>query len=107
MLIDTDEFVIVGRTLDGKPFRPADWAERLCRVMAPFGGVEGETYSPYVRPIVSGGVKAVVVDARLGEIDARAYRFIARFARDNDLIVRPGRAFDRETLREEEPGVSG
>lgn len=107
MLIDTDEFVIVGQTLDGKHFQPPDWAERLCRIMAPFGGKPGETCSPYVRSIVSGGVKAVVVDARLGEIDARAYRFIARFARDNDLIVRPGRAFDRGTLCEEEPGLSG
>jgi len=25
-----DEFVITGVTLDGKPFRPGDWAERLC-----------------------------------------------------------------------------
>lgn len=108
MLIDTDEFVIIGVTLDGKRFRPADWAERLCRVMAPFSGASegGSEVSelPYVRTIVSDGLKAVVVDARLGEVDARAYRFVMRFARDNDLIVRPGRAFDRETLPEDVPG---
>ena len=32
------EFVIQGVTLDGKPFRPSDWAERLCGVMSAFGG---------------------------------------------------------------------
>ncbi len=26
------EFVIEGTTRDGKPFRPSDWAERLCGV---------------------------------------------------------------------------
>ncbi len=29
--------VIVGRTQDGKKFRPSDWAERLCGVMSAFG----------------------------------------------------------------------
>ena len=32
------EFVIQGLTNDGKPFRPSDWAERLCGVMSAFGG---------------------------------------------------------------------
>ena len=98
MLIDTDEFVIVGQTLEGACFRPDDWAERLCRVLAPFGGRPGAAMSPYVRPIISSGVKSVVVDARLADIDARAYRFVTRFAKDNELIVRPGRAFDRGAL---------
>jgi len=31
------EFLIRGVTLDGRPFRPSDWAERLCGVMAAFG----------------------------------------------------------------------
>jgi len=97
-LIDTDECVIVGVTLEGQAFRPEDWAERLCRVLAPFGGEPGAPCSPYVRPIVAGGVKSVVVDARLTEIDARAYRFVMRFARDNELTIRPGRAFDRKTV---------
>jgi len=32
------EFVILGITLDGKPIRPSDWAERLCGAMSAFGG---------------------------------------------------------------------
>ena len=45
------EFVIQGLTLDGKPFRPSDWAERLCGVMAAFGGDHRMQYSPYVHPV--------------------------------------------------------
>lgn len=66
-------------------------------MLAPFGSRPGAAASPYVRPIVTNGIKAVVVGGRLADIDARAFRFITRFARDNELIVRPGRAFERES----------
>src|SRR5688500_3455941 len=94
MLIDTDEFVIVGLTQDGSRFRPEDCAWRLCHVLCPYAG--HGTDSPYVKPILlSDGTPGVVVDARLNEVEPRAYRFVMRFAKDNDLVVRPGRAFDR------------
>ena len=32
-----DEIVIYGATADGKPFRPSDWAERLCGLLSSFG----------------------------------------------------------------------
>jgi hypothetical protein len=32
-----------------------------------------------------GGVKAVVVDAKLAELEPRFYQFLLNFARDNDL----------------------
>ena len=50
------EFVIQGITLDGKPFRPSDWAERLCGVMAAFGGDHRMQYSPFVHPITVDGM---------------------------------------------------
>ncbi|WP_420106437.1 DUF3579 domain-containing protein, partial [Herbaspirillum huttiense] len=28
------EFIILGKTSDGRQFRPSDWAERLCGVMS-------------------------------------------------------------------------
>ncbi|MBS0308865.1 MAG: DUF3579 domain-containing protein, partial [Proteobacteria bacterium] len=50
------EFFILGLTSAGKQFRPSDWAERLCGVMACFRE-EGDTspnahlqYSRHVRP---------------------------------------------------------
>jgi hypothetical protein len=91
----TDELVIRGVTLAGRPFRPSDWAERLCGVMSAFGSDGRMQYSPYVYPVRSGGVKCVVVDARLREIEPMAYSFLLNFAKDNELEVRQGRAEER------------
>jgi Protein of unknown function (DUF3579) len=94
------EFVIEGTTLDGKPFRPGDWAERLCGVMAAFGGDQRMQYSPFVHPVTANGVRCVVVDARLEQIEPMAYRFVANFAKDNELRVRYGRVAERTRLAE-------
>src|SRR3954462_5218571 len=94
------ELVIQGLTLDGKAFRPSDWAERLCGVMSAFGGDHRMQYSPYVHPVTASGVRCVVVDVRLGEIEPMAYRFLLRFAKDNDLKVRDGRVSERTKLAE-------
>ena len=92
------EFVIRGVTLDGKPFRPSDWAERLCGVMSAFGGDHRMQYSPYVHPVTAAGVRCVVVDIRLEDIEPMAYRFLLGFAKDNELETRDGRAADRTEL---------
>ena len=94
------EFVILGTTLDGKAFRPSDWAERLCGVMAAFGGDHRMQYSPYVYPVTAQGVRSVVVDLRLEEIEPMAYRFLINFAKDNELQVRDGRVAERSKLAE-------
>ena len=94
------EFVILGLTKEGKPFRPSDWAERLCGVMSAFGGDHRMQYSPFVHPITSNGVRCVVVDVRLESIEPMAYRFLLSFAKDNDLKVRPGRPPERTKLAE-------
>jgi hypothetical protein len=92
---ETDEFVILGLTLAGRPFRPSDWAERLAGVMAQFGGEPPIRFSPYVHPVLTEGVKCVVVDARLKAIEPAAHRFLVSFAKDNELQVRPGRKVAR------------
>jgi hypothetical protein len=92
------EFVIQGVTLDGKPFRPSDWAERLCGIMAAFGGDHRMQYSPFVHPVTASGVRCVVVDVRLEEIEPMAYRFLLSFARDNELKTRDGRVAERSEL---------
>ena len=87
------EFFILGLTSDGKQFRPSDWAERLCGVMSCFrpegsGGRNAHLqYSPYVRPTILNGVKAVVVDESLRQLQPLAYHFVRDFAHDNDLQV--------------------
>ncbi len=87
------EFVIQGLTSDGKTFRPSDWADRLCGVMSCFrlegsGGPNAHLqYSPYVRPDIFDGVKSVVVNEELRDIEPLAYHFVLDFAKDNDLQV--------------------
>jgi hypothetical protein len=88
------EFFIHGVTVHGKIFRPSDWAERLCGVMAPYrpGGLASGRdafigYSLYVRPMTVGGVKCVVVDERLKDVEMMAFEFVMNFARDNELPV--------------------
>jgi len=92
------EFVIQGVTLDGKPFRPSDWAERLCGVMSAFGGDHRMQYSPFVHPVTAAGVRCVVVDVRLEEIEPMAYRFLLSFAKENELKTRDGRDANRTEL---------
>src|SRR6267142_782368 len=92
------EFLILGQTLDGKPFRPSDWAERLCGVMSAFGGDHRMAYSPFVHPVTAAGVRCVVVDVRLEEVEPMAYRFLMSFAKDNELKTRDGRVAERSEL---------
>ena len=94
------EFVIQGITVDGQPFRPSDWAERLCGIMSAFGGDHRMQYSPFVHPITANGVRCVVVDVRLEQIEPMAYRFLLSFAKDNELQVRGGRVAERTKLAE-------
>lgn len=87
------EIIIQGITKDGKPFRPSDWAERLCGVMSCFrpegsGGPNAHLqYSPYVRPTLLAGVKSVVMKEELRAIEPLAYHFVIDFAKDNNLQV--------------------
>ncbi len=87
------EFFIQGVTSDGQQFRPSDWADRLCGVMACFrpegsGGFNARLqYSPYVRPTMLDGIRSVVVNEDLRTIEPMAYHFVMNFAKDNDLQV--------------------
>ena len=92
-LLLTGEFLIQGVTAQGKPFRPSDWSERLCGVMACFRPGVGQGrdaligYSPFVRPVSVGDVKCVLVDPQLRELEPMALDFVVNFARDNGLTI--------------------
>lgn len=88
------EVFIQGVTLEGKTFRPSDWAERLAGAMSSFrpGGIaKGRAahigYSPYCVPQVVGGIKCVVVNEALRDLEPMAWDFVMNFARDNHLQV--------------------
>jgi hypothetical protein len=88
------EFVIQGVTREGRTFRPSDWSERLAGAMSCFrpegdvGGIASYIgYSPYCVPKVVAGVKSVIVNEALKEIDVMAWDFVMNFARDNELQI--------------------
>lgn len=89
MTHSVQQFIIHGITLEGKRFRPSDWAQRLAGVMSRFrppGSIGGHlTYSPYVVPTVIEGVSSVVVDERLRSLEPLAWNFVYEFAQDNHL----------------------
>ncbi len=83
----TARIVIQGITKNGRAFRPSDWAERLCGIMSTFAGDQQMRYSPFVRPVLLDGVRCVMVEPTLADVEPRAYRFLLDFAKDNELVV--------------------
>ena len=88
----SQEVFIQGVTLEGKTFRPSDWAERLAGVMSPFrpGGAQPGShlsYSPWCIPTTMAGVKCVVVHRDLRDHEPMAWDFVMNFAKDNRLQV--------------------
>jgi hypothetical protein len=97
------QYRIQGLTPSGRAFRPSDWAERLAGAMSRFrpgvsaGGIGAFIgYSPYCVPRVVDGVKCVIVNEALRDIEPMAWDFVMNFARDNELrvaeIARPPQA---------------
>ncbi len=91
------EFFIQGVTLAGRTFRPSDWSERLAGALSSFrprsGGAAGGGiganigYSPYCVPRVIEGIKCVIVNEALRDLEPMAWDFVMNFARDNELQV--------------------
>jgi hypothetical protein len=91
------QFFIQGITLEGRAFRPSDWAERLAGAMSSFrpgstrpGITSYIGYSPYCVPRLINNVKNVIVDERLKGLEPMAWEFVMNFARDNMLKVAQG-----------------
>jgi hypothetical protein len=88
------QFFIQGITLAGRTFRPSDWSERLAGALSSFrpksgsGGIGAHIgYSPYCVPRVIDGIKCVIVNEALRELEPMAWDFVMHFARDNELKV--------------------
>jgi hypothetical protein len=102
------QLIIMGRTRAGKPFRPSDWAERLCSQTATFCNKSKLTYSPYIKPVLAEGVRSVLVNGKFEDVDPKGWQFVLHFARDNDLEVRTEAAIEEAPpleLSEEEPDL--
>jgi hypothetical protein len=104
------EFFIQGITLEGRTFRPSDWAERLAGAMSSFrpGGARAGIgahigYSPYCVPRVINGVKCVIVNEALKGLEPMAWDFVMNFARDNQLQVAEACLLPDGTLGDKKP----
>lgn len=102
MTHEPQEWLILGVTADGRPFRPSDWPERLCGALARYE--DGRlSYSRHARPVSRHGKSGVVVEAVLQQIDPEGFDFMMGFARDNGLEVIPGRMHVREAVEVASP----
>jgi len=106
MLSEAAELVIQGKTVEGNIFQPADWAERLCDSLAKKGADGRKMHSSFVHPIVTEGIKAVVVRVALQKTDPEAFDMIKRYIAENRLMVRSGRG-SRDAESGEPPPTIG
>lgn len=105
--LESETFIIQGLTQDGKTFRPSDWAERLCGVMASVcpgeqsGGSRSNirSFCPYVTCCIHNGVVSVLVDPALKEVSILAFHFIVGFAKDNQLQVKSALEINSELIK--------
>lgn len=81
-----DEVIIEGQTADGKKFRPSDWVDRLCGMLAQFERHK-VSYSPYLRPMMFKEMQCVAIKRELEDKSPSAFSFLMQFANDNKLVV--------------------
>jgi hypothetical protein len=94
--VPAGEVVIRGVTVQGRTFRPSDWAERLASVASHMGADNRLNYSPNVRPVSRDGIRCVVINRALEQEESRLFRFLLDFARQNDLVIVDGRQSPRD-----------
>jgi hypothetical protein len=83
----TEEIIIHGLTLAGKPFRPSDWVDRMCSSYATFGDDKKLRYSPFLKPKLVDGVRCLSVDMRLKEVNPEGFEQLIYFANENELGI--------------------
>lgn len=81
-----DEIIIEGQSVNGHKFRPSDWVDRLCGVLANFEQHK-VFYSPFLRPMMFKNMQCVAVKRQLEELFPDVFIYIMQFARDNQLVV--------------------
>ena len=88
--------IIFGVTSIGEKFRPSDWIERFCGVMAPYdttyqtSGEQANTqkglgYSDLVFPTTYKEERVVIAMEQLNDVEPLAWEFVLNFIKENDL----------------------
>ena len=90
--------LIFGITKDGLRFRPSDWVERFCGVLAPYSQNSKKQsimnrqntvmYSDLVFPISVNEERVVIALNKLEIIEPMAWTFVKGFITDNSLKVK-------------------
>lgn len=78
--------IIEGITDDGHPFRPSDWAERMCANLGTFDK-RRMIYSPMLQPTVKNGHKCISIDPELAHHQPAFYKSLMDFAHSNHLRI--------------------
>lgn len=94
-----DELIIEGKTTEGIKFRPSDWVDRLCGMLAVFDRHK-VSYSPFLRPLVYDDMNCVAVKKILQELNPQVFIFMMQFATDNHLIVVDCAKFKQQITQE-------
>ena len=81
-----DEIIIEGITIEGEIFRPSDWVDRLCGMLAVFDN-QKVYYSNYLRPMIIKNMNCVAIKKELEIKRPGVFNFIMQFAADNRLKV--------------------
>lgn len=84
---NADKIIIEGMTVDGRKFRPSDWAERMSGSLSSFGQDHRIHYSPMMQPMTINGIKCITIDPQLKQANPAFYNYIMEFAKANQLVV--------------------
>lgn len=81
------KLIILGRTKEGKKFRPGDWAQRLTSAVASYGPGRRLIFHPKVTMSTQGDVNCVIVDNSLEDEEPILFDFLVNFGRENNLEI--------------------
>jgi len=77
--------IIIGTTVDGRKFRPSDWAQRLATAVGTPGTDRRIHFHPKVKIASIAGINCVVVDKSLEDDEPMLFAFLVDFADSNQL----------------------
>lgn len=99
-----DELIIEGITTSGTKFRPSDWVDRLCGMLADFEN-QKMSYSPYLRPLFYNNMNCVAIKKSLQKDSPNIFNFLLQFATDNNLIVVDCAKFKKQVAAENDISI--
>ncbi|MBL4762364.1 MAG: DUF3579 domain-containing protein [Gammaproteobacteria bacterium] len=81
------EILIKPITLDGKRFRPSDWADRLYYALATYDHQGKPVFNPLVCLKHENDLKCFAINPKLEEEEPMTYEFLMDFANSNELTI--------------------